>query len=145
MPTTVSGSLHHVEINVSDLDASVAFWGWLLARWGYEPYQRWDAGASYRLGATYLVFVQTVGRHVERGYHRSATGLNHLAFHAADAGEVDALTRELELRGVPILYRDRHPHAGGPDVYAVFFEDPDRIKVEVVAPSPAQPGAAEPG
>jgi len=30
-----------------------------------------------------------------------------------------------------ILYADRHPHAGGPDSYAVFFEDPERIKVEL--------------
>jgi hypothetical protein len=27
-----------------------------------------------------------------------------------------------------------HPYAGGTDHYAVYFEDPDRIKVEVVAP-----------
>jgi catechol 2,3-dioxygenase-like lactoylglutathione lyase family enzyme len=32
-----------------------------------------------------------------------------------------------------ILYQDRHPHAGGENYYAVFFEDPDRIKVELVA------------
>lgn len=30
-------------------------------------------------------------------------------------------------------YEDRHPYAGGPDYYAVFFEDPDRMKVEIVA------------
>jgi hypothetical protein len=28
----------------------------------------------------------------------------------------------------------RSPFAGGASHYAVFFEDPDRIKVEVVAP-----------
>jgi hypothetical protein len=34
---------------------------------------------------------------------------------------------------VKILYEDRHPYAGGPDHYAVFFEDPMRMKAEVVA------------
>jgi hypothetical protein len=29
---------------------------------------------------------------------------------------------------------DKHPHAGGPASYAVFFEDPERIKVELTAP-----------
>ncbi len=42
----------------------------------------------------------------------------------------------LRERGVRILYEDRHPHAGGPDHYAVFVEDPEGIKVEVVARSP---------
>ncbi|MCF7624758.1 hypothetical protein L3139_24030 [[Brevibacterium] frigoritolerans] len=33
-----------------------------------------------------------------------------------------------------ILYADKHPFAGGKDHYAVYFEDPDRMKVELVAP-----------
>ena len=61
------------------------------------------------------------------------TGLNHLAFHAGDSARVDALTDALRARGVAVLYEDRHPHAGSPEHYAVFFEDPDRIKVELVA------------
>jgi catechol 2,3-dioxygenase-like lactoylglutathione lyase family enzyme len=45
---------------------------------------------------------------------------------------VDSITLELSQRGVNILYKDRHPYVGGPDYYAVYFEDPDRIKVEIV-------------
>ena len=29
------------------------------------------------------------------------------------------------------FYSDRFPYAGGDDNYTLFFEDPDRIKVEV--------------
>jgi hypothetical protein len=47
---------------------------------------------------------------------------------------VDDLTAELRRRGVTVLYEDRHPYAGGGDSYAVFFEDPDRIKLEISAP-----------
>ncbi|KHF36766.1 hypothetical protein CM49_01072 [Paenibacillus sp. P1XP2] len=36
----------------------------------------------------------------------------------------------LKQKGVKLLYEDRYPYAGGPEHYAVFFEDPDRIKVE---------------
>jgi hypothetical protein len=32
-----------------------------------------------------------------------------------------------------MLFADRYPHAGGLSHYALFCEDPDRIKVEVVA------------
>jgi catechol 2,3-dioxygenase-like lactoylglutathione lyase family enzyme len=129
-----AGLLHHVEINVSNLDRSRLFWGWFLERLGYTKFQEWDAGTSWRLGATYIVFVQTVGEHLEPAYHRSRTGLNHLAFHAASRAQIDDLVRELDARAIPILYRDRHPHAGGGDSYVVFFEDPDRIKVELAAP-----------
>jgi catechol 2,3-dioxygenase-like lactoylglutathione lyase family enzyme len=62
--------------------------------------------------------------------------LNHLAFHASSRDDVDRMSERLRERGVTILYPEQHPHAGGPDYYAVFFEDPDRIKVEFVAPPP---------
>ncbi|MCW7539343.1 hypothetical protein OOT46_15975 [Aquabacterium sp. A7-Y] len=34
---------------------------------------------------------------------------------------------------IPIPHQDRYPFAGGEDHDAVFFEDPDRLKVEVLA------------
>ncbi len=128
----LTGLLHHVELYVSDLAKSREFWGWFLGNLGYEEYQRWDSGISWKLGATYLVMVQTEEQHLEPTYHRCRTGLNHLAFHAESREQVDKLTEELRRRGVNILYEDRHPYAGGEGHYAVFFEDPDRIKVEVV-------------
>lgn len=48
--------------------------------------------------------------------------------------QVDEMTKELKRRGVNILYPDKHPIAGGEGYYALYFEDPDRIKVELVAP-----------
>ncbi|MEZ0262893.1 MAG: VOC family protein [Alphaproteobacteria bacterium] len=127
------GQLSHIEINVADLEVSSAFWGWLLGRLGYVPYQSWEQGRSWKLGATYFVIVQVEDAFKLQPYHRKRTGLNHLAFHAADRADIDALTEELKSRNVTILYADRHPYAGGKSNYAVFFEDPDRIKVELVA------------
>ncbi|MGG3836393.1 VOC family protein [Paenibacillus thiaminolyticus] len=125
--------LHHVEFNVSDLERSIAFWGWLLKELGYEEFQRWPEGISWKQGDTYLVFVQTEGRFLDHPYHRKRTGLNHIAFHAESKTRVDELRSMLEERGVPMLYPDRYPYAGGSGHYAVFFEDPDRMKVEIVA------------
>ena len=130
----MQGLLHHVEINVSNLGRSKEFWGWLLEELGYEVYQKWEMGQSWKLGETYLVFVQSEERFLDVPYHRSRVGLNHLAFHAGSRAKVDELTYSLRERNVPILYQDKHPFAGGKDYYAVFFEDPDRIKVELVAP-----------
>jgi catechol 2,3-dioxygenase-like lactoylglutathione lyase family enzyme len=128
---SAAGKLHHVEIYCSDLKKSADFWGWFLSELGYQVFQKWSAGVSFILADTYLVFVQADPRHLATPFHRCRPGLNHLAFHAASRCQVDEMTRKLRERGVVILYTDRHPHAGGPDSYAVFFEDPERIKVEL--------------
>ncbi|MGM0523710.1 MAG: VOC family protein, partial [Bacillota bacterium] len=54
--------------------------------------------------------------------------------HACSREQVDEITKMLENKGVTILYQDQHPYAGGKMHYAAYFEDPDRIKVELVAP-----------
>ncbi|MEH7386029.1 VOC family protein [Bacillus sp. JJ1521] len=126
--------LHHVEIYVSNLEKSNVFWGWFLTELGYQKYQEWDSGVSWKYGETYLVFVQVEERFADVPYHRCRVGLNHLAFHARSKEHVDEVTQMLREKGIPILYADRTPYAGGKDYYAIYFEDPDRIKVELVAP-----------
>ncbi|MBZ0203410.1 MAG: VOC family protein [Ignavibacteria bacterium] len=129
----MNGTLHHVEIYVSDLDKTIAFWHWLLTeKFNYVVSQKWDSGISFLLGDTYIVFVQTEEKYLEFPYNRKNTGLNHLAFHCNSKEFIEELTLELREKGVNILYPDKHPYAGGKDYFAVFFEDPDRIKVEVV-------------
>ncbi|GEN89922.1 MULTISPECIES: VOC family protein [Oceanobacillus] len=128
------GLIHHIELYVSDLSKSTAFWGWFLRELGYTSFQKWEGGQSWKLEDTYLVFVQAEERFLDIPYHRCRTGLNHLAFHASSREFVDEMTKKLQQRGVTILYSDRHPFAGGENHYAVYFEDPDRVKVELVAP-----------
>ncbi|MCB9507233.1 MAG: VOC family protein [Myxococcales bacterium] len=133
--------LHHVEIYVSDLPRTVAFWTPLLERLGYAP-DPWPGGMTYRHVAAdgaptegaYLCFLPAEPEHAAAGYHRKRVGLNHLAFHGRSREHVDELRAWLRAEGRTLLYDDRYPFAGGPDYYAVFFEDPDRIKVEVAAP-----------
>jgi catechol 2,3-dioxygenase-like lactoylglutathione lyase family enzyme len=132
----MNSTLHHVEMYVRDLKVSREFWSWLLERLGYTLYQEWDQGFSYILNDCYLVFVQAEERWLDVPFHRCRPGLNHLAFGVNGEAQVDALTAELRARGARILYADRHPYAGGPDYYAVFCEDPDRLKVEITAVKP---------
>lgn len=128
------GMIHHIEIYVSNLQQSIQFWDWLLNELGYELYQEWESGKSWKLGDTYIVFVQAEEKFLDIPYHRKRVGLNHLAFYADSKDQVDELTCKLKTKGTMILYPDKHPYAGGENHYAVFFEDPDRIKVEIVAP-----------
>ncbi|NLB20246.1 MAG: hypothetical protein GX829_05325 [Clostridium sp.] len=127
----MKGKLHHVELYVKDLEVSKEFWQWLLTTLGYEVYQTWDRGISLKLEDTYLVFVQTEEKYKEAPYHRCGPGLNHLAFHGGSKTFVDEITEKLKEKGIRMLYEDQHPYAGGEGYYAVYFEDPDRIKVEI--------------
>ena len=128
------GALHHVEIYVAVLEESLLFWRPFLSKLGYNEFQKWEHGVSYILADTYIVFVQAEKDHIEPGYHRKHVGLNHVAFHAASKEQVDDMTAWVRALGFRVLYEDRHPYAGGPGCYALFCEDPNRIKVELVAP-----------
>jgi len=127
------GLVHHIEIYVSNLDKTTEFWSWLLIELGYKKYQEWNKGVSYKLLDSYLVFVQTEEKYLDIGYHRKRIGLNHIAFHVESRAMVDNFTNQLKDKNIKILYNKKHPFAGGKDHYAVFFEDPDKIKVELVA------------
>ena len=130
----MNGTIHHIEINVSDLEKSTGFWKWLLTeKFSYTILQNWDNGISFKFEETYLVFVQTDKEYLDSSFHRKNVGINHLAFHCGSREFVDLLTKELRERNINILYVDRHPFAGGNNNYAVFFECPDKIKIEVVA------------
>ena len=130
---TMKGTLHHIEIYVKDLNKSIEFWGLLLDELGYKEYQNWEQGISYILEKTYIVFVQVEEKFLDIPYHRCRAGLNHLAFHGGSREFVDKVTLKLREKNVKILYEDKHPYAGGADYYAVYFEDPDRMKVEITA------------
>lgn len=127
------GGLSHVELYVSNLERSVDFWGWLLPRLGFNPFQEWESGRSWRSDLTYIVFVQAEPPYRDQALHRKRPGLNHLAFWVESTDQVESHTQELRGRGVQILYEDRSSEEiGAPSPYSVFFEDPDRIKVEIV-------------
>lgn len=134
------GSLHHVELWVPDLGRAIAGWGWLLAALGYEQFQSWPDGRSWRLGHTYVVVEQSSDL-LPGPHRRTRPGLNHLAFHVADRDSVDALVAEAPRHGWSLLFADRHPYAGGDQHYAAYLEDTDGFEVELVALT-TEPGTA---
>ena len=126
--------LHHIEIYVSDLERSIAFWTPFMDRLGYEA-DRWSGGMNYvKEGAAYLCFLQAPREHLDAGYHRKRVGLNHLAFKGRSRAHVDEMAAWVKAAGHAELYDAEYPYASGSGYYALYCEDPDRIKVEVVAP-----------
>jgi catechol 2,3-dioxygenase-like lactoylglutathione lyase family enzyme len=135
----VTGTLHHVELWVPDLDRAVGSWGWLLGALGWTPFQHWDAGRSWRLGDTYVVVEQSPALSADT-HDRCRPGLNHLALHAGPRERVDALVAGSTDHGWTLLFPDRHPYAGGPQHYAAYLADRDGFEVELVA-STGRPSA----
>jgi len=77
----------------------------LLEQLGYQPFQDWADGRSWKLGATYLVIEQSQGLS-GRAHDRCRPGLNHLAFHVGDRRTVDEVTARQPGRGrAPIAQR----------------------------------------
>ena len=123
--------MHHIEIYVSNLDKSKEFYSWLLSILGFKLFQEWEQGFSYKKNGFYIVFVQAKEKYLSRGYNRSNIGLNHLAFRCDSKDEIDQIRNLLIQRNIVLLYDNKYPNAGGDEHYAVYFEDPDRIKIEI--------------
>ncbi|NJC64249.1 glyoxalase [Planosporangium flavigriseum] len=128
----IKKGIHHVELWVPDLARAEASWGWLLESLGWQSYQRWDAGRSWRLDEVYIVVERTPALNAAE-HDRHRPGLNHLALHAGPRENVDALAAEAPAHGWEPLFADRYPYAGGPDHYAAFLVDRDGFEVELVA------------
>jgi catechol 2,3-dioxygenase-like lactoylglutathione lyase family enzyme len=127
----VTGAIHHVDITVRDLRRSTTFYDRVLPLMGFRR------GADVPEGPIWAGTAVEVGLQAARpgstGSHdRYAPGLHHLAFTAPTRDAVDAFHRHLVRLGVTVL----DPPAEYPQYalgyYAVFFADPDGIKLEYV-------------
>ena len=132
--SSVDFEVSHIEINVSSLQNSITFWEFLLKKLGYEKYQSWERGRSWRKDKFYFVIVQTESKHLFATYNRKNIGINHIAFYCNSIRLVDNIRNEMIEKGYSILYDSKYPHAGSQNEYSFFVEDPDRIKVEIVVP-----------
>ena len=127
------GFPNHVDLTVSDLERSVAFYDSLLTNLGFvrstgyagevPNWTRADGGATF-----------SIGLHAARRrmpHDRYAPGLHHLAFHAGSRDEVDAVHELVRSTGAAVLDPPAE-YDYTPGYYAVFFADPDGLKLEVV-------------
>ncbi|MFW2335464.1 VOC family protein [Ilumatobacter sp.] len=133
----IRGFLSHIDLNVSDLSASVPFYAALLERLGFERTAPADPErAAWRLiddrGAHFEIEVRRPrGTPSARRHTRNDPGIDHLAFHADSRADVDAIFEHLLDHGVAV---DEPPRGYdySPGYYAVGFDDPDGIRLEVV-------------
>jgi len=117
---------------VPDLKRARDEWGWILSSLGYETYQSWPNGISWRRAGLYIVVEESPDLS-SREHQRTSAGLNHLAFKAGNQQRVDTLAGESAHHGWNQLFADKYPQAGGPDHYAAYLANSDGFEIELVA------------
>jgi catechol 2,3-dioxygenase-like lactoylglutathione lyase family enzyme len=133
----IRGFLSHVDLTVTDLTSSVDFYDRVLGRLGYRRMDGVGAGApcwaiADASGGFFTIALKPARTESKAARHdRYAPGLHHLAFHADSRADVDRFHDFLREIGATVLdppaeYRYTQGY------YAVFFADPDGIKLEVV-------------
>ena len=132
-PPTVGGTaagVHHVFINVTDLARSRPFYAWLMPRLGYPGAADHDGISGYFGEAGSFWVKEADARFAADRFDKDRVGLCEIAFRAGSRAQVDALAQELAAKGIPILHPPREYPEYVPGYYAVFFADPDGLKLE---------------
>lgn len=129
--------LEHVILNVSNPKISFPFYKDLFDHFEYKllAEEKGDHVAFRKKGTADFWIVATDPKYIKNGFHRKNTGINHFAFHVSSKEEVDRFYQEfLKPKDIKTLYESPKSFPQyTPDYYAVFFEDPDRIKLEVAS------------
>lgn len=116
--------IDHISIRVKDYERSKAFYGRLFEFLGFEISDEYPSTIGWTNGKTRYWIAPAEGR---QKYSIGDVGLHHYAFELRNRKDVDALQAFLEEEGVKIVDPADEYYE---DYYAVFFLDPDGIKLE---------------
>lgn len=116
--------IDHISIRVKDYEKSKTFYQRLFDFLGFEISDEYPSTIGWTNGKTRYWIAPAEGR---KGYRIGDVGLHHYAFELRNRKDVDALQAFLEKEGVKIVDPADEYYE---DYYAVFFLDPDGIKLE---------------
>ena len=128
----MTGSIHHVFLTVNDLARSRPFYARLMPRLGYPSSWEFDGGVGWLSPGGSVWIKQASPEMAGATFSKDRVGLCEVAFRAESRAQVDALASELADIGARILHPPREYPEYVPGYYAVFFADPDGIKLELV-------------
>jgi len=119
--------IDHLVIRVGDYEVSKAFYGKLFAFLGFEVSDEYQDAIGWTNGRTRFWIGPADAQRRKRRHRTGDIGFHHYAFQLRSRRDVDALQDFLQGIGAAIVdpaaeYYD--------DYYAVFFLDPDGLKLE---------------
>ena len=130
-----TSGVHHVDLVVSSIERSLTFYRELLAPLGFHRICEVEGERGetiwYLSGPGSSIGLREAQSEREQPLDRYEVGLHHLALEASSRAAVDERAAWLRSHGAEI---ESGPEEYGysPGYYAVFFFDPDGIKLEIV-------------
>lgn len=123
--------VEHIDLTVNDVARSRAFYDKVLGELGFRKYE----GDDYIHWANAQMTLAIRGASApNRAAHfdRYRVGLHHLALRARSRADVDAFHAFLLREKITVLDAPAEYPQYGQNYYAVFFADPDGVKLELV-------------
>jgi glyoxylase I family protein len=129
-----STGVHHVDLVVSSIERSLPFYAELLGPLGFHRVSEVEGERGetiwYLGGPGSAVGLREAQSESDK-YDRYRVGLHHVAFEANSRAQVDERAEWLRAYGAEIESEPQE-YAYLPGYYAVFFYDPDGLKLEIV-------------
>jgi catechol 2,3-dioxygenase-like lactoylglutathione lyase family enzyme len=127
--------IHHVDIVVSSIERSLPFYRELLGPLGWHGISEVEGERGetiwYLLGHEAQIGLREAQSKGRGGYDRYKIGLHHLAIEVASRAAVDERAEWLRRNGA-LVESDPQEYTYSPGYYAVFFYDPDGMKLEIL-------------
>jgi len=128
MPRVVG--IDHLVIRVGDYARSRAFYDTVLGFLGFERKYEFDRTAGWSNGKT-LFWIGEADQEGKKHRHRIGNiGFHHYAFELARRKDVDELYGHLLTHDITVVDPPADYPEYGEGYYAVFFLDPDGLKLE---------------
>ena len=124
--------IDHLAIRVSDFEASRRFYDRLLSFLGFVREWEFDHVVGWNNGVTMVWITEADAEGRQRPHRTGDIGFHHYAFELGAREEVDELGAFLEREGATIVDPPAAYPGYGEGYYAVFFLDPDGLKLEAM-------------
>ena len=129
-----TSGVHHVDLVVSSIERSLPFYTQLLGPLGYHSVGEVEGERGetiwYLSGPGTSVGLREA-QSEDVGFDRYRVGIHHLAFEADSRAQVDEREDWLRTQAVDVE-SEAQEYTYMPGYYAVFFYDPDGLKLEIV-------------
>jgi catechol 2,3-dioxygenase-like lactoylglutathione lyase family enzyme len=123
--------IDHIYIAVSDLGRSERFYDRVMPILGFRKNTFINEGDEHiQYYNRHFGFVLRPARSGQSPHDPLAPGLHHFCFRVEDSAAVDAIAKRFTEDGVTCSSPHLYPEYA-PDYYAIFFSDPDGIRLEV--------------